>query len=68
MKNTPYTSAVVGLMYAQVCTISNIGFAIVMLGRYQSNPGMEHWKAKRKTIRYLQGTKNYKFTYRRVDI
>ncbi|KAA0060866.1 Retrovirus-related Pol polyprotein from transposon TNT 1-94 [Cucumis melo var. makuwa] len=34
-------------------------------GRYQSNPGMDHWKAAKKVLRYLQGTKDYLLTYKR---
>jgi len=29
-------------MYAQVCTWPNIAFAVGMLGRYQSNLGIDH--------------------------
>ncbi|KAA0061857.1 copia-like pol polyprotein [Cucumis melo var. makuwa] len=38
-----------------------------MLGRYQSNPGMDHWKTAKKVLRYLQGTKDYMLTYKRSD-
>jgi hypothetical protein len=41
--------------------------AVGMLGRYQSNPGMEHWKAAKKVMRYLQGTKDYSLTFRHTD-
>ncbi|KAK4359028.1 hypothetical protein RND71_021257 [Anisodus tanguticus] len=44
MKDIPYASLVVSLIYAQVCTRPNIAFAVKMLGRYQSNPGLDHWK------------------------
>ena len=44
---------------AQVCTRPDITFAVGMLGRYQSNPGMDHWKAAKKVLRYLKGTKDY---------
>ena len=49
-------------MYAQTCTRLDISFAVGMLGRYQSNPGMEHWKAVKKDMRYFQGTKDYMLT------
>ena len=42
MKNIPYASAVGSLMYAQVCTRPDIAYAIRVLGRYRSNPGMDH--------------------------
>ena len=38
-----------------------------MLGRYQSNPGIDHWKATKKVMRYFQGTKDYMLMYRRTD-
>ena len=38
-----------------------------MLGRYQSNPGREHWVAAKRVFRYLQNTKDYMLTYRRSD-
>ncbi|XLT67528.1 hypothetical protein HN873_023967 [Arachis hypogaea] len=38
-----------------------------MLGRYQSNPRLYHWKAAKKVLRYLQGTKEHMLTYRRSN-
>jgi hypothetical protein len=54
-------------MYAQVCTHFDIAFVVGMLGRYQNDPGMDHWKAVKKILHYLQGTKNYIFTFRKSD-
>ena len=45
MKNVPYASALGSIMYAQVCTRPDIAFATGLLGRYQSNPGHDHWVA-----------------------
>ena len=42
-------------------------FCFGMLDRYQSNPGLDHRKAAKKVLRYLQGTKNHMLTYRRFD-
>ena len=55
MKNIPYASTLGSLMYTQVCTRHDISYAVGMLGRYQSNPGLEHWKAAKKVMRYLRG-------------
>ena len=63
MENIPYASIVGSLMYAQTCTRPDISFAVGMLGRYQSNPGLDHWKATKKFLRYLQGTKDHMLTY-----
>jgi hypothetical protein len=54
-------------MYAQVCTRSDIVYIIGMLGRYLSNPGMNHWKATKRVLRYLQRTKNHILIYCRSD-
>jgi hypothetical protein len=67
MEKVPYASAVGSLMYAQVCTRPDIAFAVNALGRYLSNPGLGHWKAVKKVLRYLQGTKDYMLTYKKSD-
>ncbi|GJR61813.1 putative zinc finger, CCHC-type containing protein [Tanacetum coccineum] len=67
MKRIPYASVVGSLTYAQVCTRPDIAYICGMLGRFQSNPGLLHWKAAKKVLRYLQGTKEYKLTYTRSD-
>ena len=67
MKNIPYAFAVGSLMYAQVCTRLDIGLIVGLLGRYQSDPSLDHWKAAKKVMRYLQGTKDYKLIYRYTD-
>ena len=64
MKTIPYASAVGSLMYAQVCIRPDIAFVVGMLGRYQSDPGLDHWRVAKKVMRYLQGTKDYMLMYR----
>ena len=67
MKTVSYASAVGSLQYAQVCTCPDIAFVTGLLGRYQSNPRIEHWRLVKKVLRYLQGTKGPMLTYRRSD-
>ena len=55
------------VMYAQVCTRSDIVYVVGVLGRYQSNPAMDHWRDAKKVMRYLQGTKDYMLMYRQTD-
>ena len=62
MENIPYASVVRSMMYAQICIRPDISFVVGMLGRYESNLGMDHWKAAKKVMRYLQGTKDYMLT------
>ena len=54
-------------MYAQVYTRPDIAFIVGMLGRYLSNPAMDHWRATKRVFRYLQRTKDYMLTYKRSD-
>ena len=67
MKAVPYASAVGSLQYAQVCTRPDLAFVTGLLGRFQSNLGMEHWKLVKKVLRYLQGTKGLMLTYRKSE-
>jgi hypothetical protein len=43
IKAVPYASAVESLQYAQVCTRLDLAFVTGLLGRFQSNPRIEHW-------------------------
>ena len=67
MKNILYAYAVRSLMYAQIFISPDIIFIVRMLRRCQSNPGVDHWRAAKKVMRYLQGTMDYIFMYRRTD-
>lgn len=42
MRNIPYASTVGSLMYAILCTRPDISYAIGIVSRYQSNPGLKH--------------------------
>ena len=55
------------LWIGEVCTRPKLAFVTGLLDRYQSNPGMEHWKLVTKVLRYLQGMKGLMLTYRRSD-
>ena len=67
MKAVPYSLIVGSLMYAQVCTRLDIDLVVGVLGRYLSDPGQSQWKAAKKVLRYLQGTKDLMLTYRHTD-
>ena len=67
MKAIPYSLVVGSLMYAQVCTRLDIAFIVDVLGRYLSDPCQSHWKAVKKVLRYLQGTKDLMLTYWSTD-
>jgi hypothetical protein len=42
IQNIPYALVVGSIMYAQVCTRSNIAYIPGMLDMYMSNPGLDH--------------------------
>ena len=67
MQKISYASAIGSLMYAQVCTRPDIAYIVGMLGRYLSNPGMDHWVAAKRVMRYLKRTKDYMLTYHKSD-
>ncbi|XP_071920611.1 secreted RxLR effector protein 161-like [Coffea arabica] len=67
MQKIPYASAVGSLMYAQVCMRPDIAYITGMLGRYLSNPGLDHWKVIKRVLRCLQKTKDYMLTYRKSN-
>ena len=56
MVQVPYSSAIGSIMYAIVCTRSDISQAVSVVSRYMSHPGKTHWQAVKWILRYLQGT------------
>ena len=61
-----YASAIESLKYAQVCTRHDIAYVVRVLGRHQSNPRVDHWKAPKKVMHFLQGTKHFILAYGRI--
>jgi len=43
MSRVPYASVVCSLMYAMVCTRSDLAQADNVLSKYMGDPGEEHW-------------------------
>ena len=58
-----YAQAIGSLMYAMNCTRPDIAYAVSKLSIYISNPGLDHWKAIVRVLRYLKYTQNYGFHY-----
>ncbi|KAF5954555.1 hypothetical protein HYC85_007411 [Camellia sinensis] len=52
-------------MYLMNCTRPDIAYAVSKLSRYTSNPGVEHWKAIIRVLRYLRFTRNIGLNYTR---
>ena len=58
-----YAQAIGSLMYVMNCTRPDIAYAVSKLSRYTSNPGLDHWKAIVRVLRYLKYTQNYGLHY-----
>ena len=63
MKVIPYASAIGSIMYAMLCTRLDVCLAISIEGRYQSNPGVEHWTTVKNILKYLKRTKDMFLVY-----
>src|SRR5436189_6313179 len=63
MANVPYASAIGSLMYAMVCNRPDLAYAVGLLSRFQSDPGIPHWNAVKRVLQYLVGTTNYTLCY-----
>ena len=63
MSVIPYASAIGSIMYAMLCTRPDVNLAVSLVGRYQSNPGMEHWIAVKNILKYLKRTKDMFLVY-----
>ena len=56
MSKVPYTSAIGSLMYAMVCTMSDIAHAVGVVSRFMSRPRKQRWEAVKWILRYLKGS------------
>ena len=63
MEDIPYMSAVGSLLYLATMSWPDIAFAASALARFNSNPGMIHWKAVKHLLRYVKGTMDMKLVY-----
>ncbi|XP_031262136.1 secreted RxLR effector protein 161-like [Pistacia vera] len=63
MENIPYSSAIGSVMYSMISTRPDLSFAISLLSRFMSNPGIEHWVALKWTLRYINTTMHVGLEY-----
>ncbi|KAG3145863.1 hypothetical protein PC128_g24126 [Phytophthora cactorum] len=59
MKDIPYREAVGSVMYLMVGTRPDMAFYLREVSQFLANPGMEHWNAIVRGLKYLSGTKDY---------
>ena len=68
MSDVPYSSVVLSMMYAMVCTHPNISCAVSVVNQYMTNLGKEHWQAVKWILQYLKGTTNIGLVYIREGL
>lgn len=65
MKTKPYRQAVGCLMYIMIATRPDISHAVITVSKFLENPGIKHWTAVKRILRYLKGTTKLRLVYRR---
>ena len=68
MATVPYRQILGSIRYLVSCTRPDLSFCAGFLSRFMQNPGMEHWKALKRVLRYLQHTKDMVLTYQNFQI
>ena len=63
MKVIPYVSTIGSITYAMLCTRPDECLAISLAGRYESNPGVDHWTTVKNILKYLKRTKDMFLVY-----
>jgi hypothetical protein len=56
MRDVPYRDVVGSLLWLAGQTRPDIQFPVSVLTRFMQKPGLEHWKAAKRVLRYLRGT------------
>ncbi|XP_075101416.1 secreted RxLR effector protein 161-like [Nicotiana tabacum] len=63
----PYVNVVGSLMYAIVCTRSDISHVIGVVSRYMHDPGKEHWQAVKWIVWYIRNTVDVGLIFEQKD-
>ena len=51
-----------------MCTSPDINYVVGLASRFQSNPGIKHWMAVKRILRYLKGKIDYVLCYQGKDL
>ncbi|KAE8690949.1 hypothetical protein F3Y22_tig00110893pilonHSYRG00781 [Hibiscus syriacus] len=63
IQKVPYSSVVDSLLYAIVCTRSDLAYVVGNVSQFLSNPGIEHWNVVKWIMIYLRGSSNLKLCF-----
>ncbi|KAH9139250.1 hypothetical protein AeRB84_016475 [Aphanomyces euteiches] len=58
MASKPYRSLVGSLMYLAMGTRPDLAFPLQQLSQFLENPGPAHWRAAKRVLRYINGTRS----------
>ena len=68
MATLPYRQILGSIRYLVSCTRPDLSFCAGFLSRFIHNPGVAHWQALKRVLRYLQYTKDMGITYHNFQI
>ncbi|KAL7993989.1 hypothetical protein Plhal703r1_c58g0163321 [Plasmopara halstedii] len=63
MRSRPYRSLIGCLLYISTCTRPDIAYIVTQLSRFLENPGLSHWNAAIRVLRYLNSTRHLGIIY-----
>ena len=63
IRRVSYALVVGSLIYVMVCTRPDIAYAVGVVSRFLSNPGILHWETVKWIMRYLRDTSKLKLTF-----
>ena len=58
MRLIPYREVIGCLLWLSLGTRPDITYAVSQVAKFSANPGQVHWKAVKRILRYLNGTRN----------
>uniref|UniRef100_A0A5S6QEJ0 CCHC-type domain-containing protein n=1 Tax=Trichuris muris TaxID=70415 RepID=A0A5S6QEJ0_TRIMR len=64
MSRIPYKAAVGSLMFLMTSSRPDISFETSKVSQFSENPGPAHWKAVKRILRYIKGTKELRLVFR----
>ncbi|CAG9133521.1 unnamed protein product [Plutella xylostella] len=59
----PYQELIGSLMYIAICTRPDIAHTVSYLSQFNAHYGEVHWKAAKRVLRYLKGTKDLRLNF-----
>jgi hypothetical protein len=63
MEKVPYRGIIGSLLYASLGSRPDIAYGVAALSKFNSCPGMKHWKYAKQILRYLKGTAHFGLRY-----